>query len=59
MAPEFFLDVDAKKTKAVDIYAFGLCCIEALEGRHPFLGNTQQETMAKFFPGLCLLQKTP
>jgi serine/threonine protein kinase len=50
MAPELFSNRD-KKTKAVDIYAFGLMLYEALEGRHPLLGNTQQETMSQILSG--------
>ena len=51
MAPEFFSDIDAKKTKAVDIYAFGLMLYEALEGHHPFLGITKQETKDRIVSG--------
>lgn len=50
MAPELFSSRD-KKTKAVDIYAFGLMLYEALEGRHPLLGNTQQETISQILSG--------
>lgn len=52
MAPEFFLDMDGKKTKAVDIYAYGLMLYEALEGRHPFLGINQQETRDLIISGI-------
>lgn len=52
MAPEFFLKNDAKMTKAVDIYAFGVMLYEALEGRHPISGSKDREMFAQIISGV-------
>ncbi|MBI5953343.1 MAG: protein kinase [Chloroflexi bacterium] len=52
MAPEFFLKKDAKMTKAVDIYAFGVMLYEALEGHHPITSNKDHEIYAQIISGV-------
>ncbi|CAG1014258.1 serine/threonine-protein kinase ULK1 [Anaerolineales bacterium] len=50
MAPEFFSD--AQKTKAVDIYAFGVMLYEALEERHPIASTKDREIIAQIVSGV-------
>ena len=50
MAPEFFTDV--QKTKAVDIYAFGVMLYEALEERHPIASTKDREIIAQIVSGV-------
>jgi serine/threonine protein kinase/ABC-type phosphate transport system substrate-binding protein len=52
MAPEFFLKKDAKMTKAVDIYAFGVMLYEALEGHHPITSDKDHEIYAQIISGV-------
>ncbi|KAG1685446.1 hypothetical protein DVH05_008384 [Phytophthora capsici] len=49
--PEAYLDPDAKPTKAGDVYAFGLCVIEAFTGAIPYDILCEEEVVAQMEEG--------